>query len=176
MSSRRASGFTLIEMVIAIVIISVGLAGVLMAFNTAVKSSADPMIHKQMLAVAEEMMEEVLLKPFDPVVPVSTNSLKNCGGASPPSREAFNDVTDYHGYQTNGICTIEGVAVPGLETPYGLTVTVAPAGDLGTGSSSISISNVKKVTVTVNHGTSEALTLVGWRTWYACELPTGCPP
>ncbi len=183
MCSRSSRGFTLIEMVIAIVIISVGLAGVLMAFSVAVKSSADPLIHKQMLAVAEEMMEEILLKPFEVSGTAPDNLLKkNCGGASPPTRETFDDISDYGGnkpnhvgYETTGICDIEGAAVAGLET-YDLTVAVDGTASLGDAASGGALNGgkVKKVTVTVSHS-SETITLNGWRTWYACELPSVCP-
>lgn len=159
MSSRRSSGFTLIEMVMAIVIISVGLAGVLLAFNVAVQSSADPLVHKQMLSVAEEMMEEILLKPFtgDGITP--TNSLASCGGGM--SRAAFDEVADYHNYQTTGICDIDGGAVAGLES-YSLQVAVNAAAKLGT----LEGGKVMKVTVVVTHGT-DTITLVGWRTNWA---------
>lgn len=150
MSSRRASGFTLIEMVIAIVIISVGLAGVLLAFTTAVKSSADPLIHKQMLAIAEEMMEEVLLKPYA----VGPGTISGC------DRTNADDVSDYSGYN-QPVCDISGTAIFSPSTTYTVTVAVDSAASLGTLSS-----NVKKVTVTVTHG-SESLSLVGWRTDYA---------
>lgn len=180
MSSRRAAGFTLVEMVMAIVIISVGLAGVLLAFNTAVKSSADPLIHKQMLAVAEEMMEEILLKPFAPPEDGfdQTNSAwpVNCGTAA-AARSLYDDVSDYKNYATTGICDIDGVAVDGLGA-YHITVVVddktATLGDAATGGA-VSGDKVKKVIVTVGHGT-ETLTLNGWRTAYACESgKAGCP-
>jgi len=156
--ARRAAGFTLVEMVIAIVIVSVGLAGVLVAFNTAVKSSADPLVRKQMLAVAEEMIEEVLLKPYAASGTAPTNSLRSCGGGSPPSRAGFDDVSDYHGYQTSGVCNIDGEAVAGL-TEYNVRVTVVGEGWQG-------IANTLHVTVIVTHG-GETLALDGWRTGYA---------
>ena len=160
MSNRRASGFTLVEMVIAIVIIGVGLAGVLTAFNTTVRSSADPLIHKQMLAVAEEMMEEVLLKPFtgDGVVPV--NAQQACGGGA--SRVAFDEVPDYNNYSTTGICDVDGAAVVGLGG-YNVTVAIDNAATLGAGALAV---GATRVTVTVTHG-AETITLIGWRTNYA---------
>ena len=175
--SNRTAGFTLIEMVLAIVIISIGLAGVLLAFDTAVKSSADPLIHKQMLAVAEEMMEEILLKPFaSPSAGFDQTNLAwpvNCGTVA-AVREAFDDVSDYGNYQTKGICNIKGEPVDGL-AGYRLLVTVDPAASLGNAATGGALSGgkVKKVTVTVTNGT-ESFTLYGWRTWYACE--TGCLP
>jgi len=155
------------EMVLAIVIIGVALAGVLSPILTSVRGSADPMIRKQMLAVAEEMMEEVLLKPYAVSGTAPTDfSVKSCGVAA--LREAFDDVSDYGGnlasnyigYQTTGICDIDGTAVTGLET-YDVAVTVNPTASLGSLSS-----NVKKVTVTVTHG-SDSVVLIGWRTDYA---------
>jgi len=158
---RRATGFTLVEMIIAIVIIGIGLAGVLTAFNTTVKSSADPLIHKQMLAAAEEMMEEILLKPFvDPEGDTApTNTAISCGVAA--SRTAFDDVSDYHNYETTGICDIDGTTVAGLGG-YNLKVTIDAAASLET----LSGGAVKKVTIAVTHG-GETISLVGWRTNYA---------
>lgn len=150
MCNRKPSGFTLVEMIIAIVIISIGLAGVLLAFNATVKSSADPLIHKQMLAVAEEMMEEILLKPYTP----APGTISGCNRAS------ADDVSDYAGYTSQPVCDIDGAAVSGLGG-YTVSVAVDALASLGT----LSV-NVKKVTVTVTHG-SESLSLIGWRTDYA---------
>jgi MSHA pilin protein MshD len=140
---------TLMELVMAIVVIGVGLAGVLVAFNQAVFRSADPMVQKQMLAIAEEMMEEITLKPFaaQPVVPPA-----GC------ARAAHDDVLDYAGYAWAGICDIDGVAIPSLAA-YGVAVAVAPA-VLPNGVAAL------RVTVTVTHG-ADVLTLVGYRTAWA---------
>ena len=149
MCSRRCHGFTLIEMIIAIVIIGVGLAGVLAAFTTTVKASADPLIHKQMLSIAEEMMEEVLLKPFA----AGPGAITGC------NRSQADDVSDYATYTNQSVCDIDGTAVAGL-APYKVSVAVDSAASLAT-----LASNVKKITVSVIHGT-ETIILVGWRTNY----------
>ena len=155
---QRAAGFTLVEMIVAIVIISVGLTGVLLAFSTAVKSSADPLIHKQMLAVAEEMMEEILLKPYAVSGTKPANTRRSCGAAS--SRTGFDDLRDYDGYQTTGICDIDGMTVAGLDA-YNVGVE---AQQVTTGWEGIA--DTVHVTVTVEHG-NEKLLLQGWRTDYA---------
>lgn len=144
-------GFTLIEMVMAIVIISVGLAGVLSAYQVAVKSSADPLIHKQMLSIAEEMMEEVLLKPYA----VASGTISGCNRAN------ADDVSDYAGYTDQAICDIDGVSVTGLSN-YTVSVAVDAGANLGSLSA-----DVKKITVTVKRGTSETFSIIGWRTDYA---------
>lgn len=150
MCNKPAAGFTLIEMIIAIVIIGVGLAGLMLAFSTTVRSSADPMIHKQMLSIAEEMMEEIQLKPMA----VDVGTIAGC------NRTAADDVADYAGYNQS-ICSIDGTAVPGLA---GYTVAVAQdaAANLTNGTTAVP---AIRITVTVTHG-NETFSLVGWRTAY----------
>ena len=158
MCGKRFGGFTLVEMVVAIVIISVGLAGVLLAFDTTVRASADPLVHKQMLAVAEEMMEEILLKPYAVSGTAPSHALKSCAGTSPPSRAGFDDVSDYNGYQTTGVCGIDGEAVDGLAL-YGVRVAVVSEKWNG-------IDNTLHITVSVTRG-KDTMSLDGWRTGYA---------
>ena len=64
MSRLRQTGTTLIELVIAIVIIAIAASAILMAIFTTVGSSADPMIRHQAVAIAEAYLEEIALKPF----------------------------------------------------------------------------------------------------------------
>lgn len=147
-SERCVRGFTLVEMIIAIVIIGVGLAGVLAAFNISVRGSADPLVRKQMLAIAEEMLEEILLKPYA----AGPGTISGC------NRAAADDVSDYNGYASAGICDIDGNPVAGL-SGYNLNVAVANA-TLSDGA--VTVPSLR-VTVTVTHG-GESLSLVGWRT------------
>jgi MSHA pilin protein MshD len=143
-------GLTLIEMVLAIVVLGVGLAGVLLAFSTVTRASADPVVAQQMLAIAEEMLEEIALKPYA----VAANA-----APAPCARNTFNDVLDYDGYAAaGGICTIDGTAIPSLTT-YAVRVSVKAGTLAGT-------SAARRIDVTVTHG-SESLTLSGWRVDFA---------
>lgn len=156
MSSRRMAGLTLVELIVAIVIIAVALGGLVAALTRANLASADPVITRQMLAVAEGMMEEVLLKPFA-IAPDE---------AAAPTRAQFNDVRDYDrvddvhpGYASSGIRDIEGEPVPGLED-YGVSVRVESN---GVALSGVAAGDALRVTVTVSHG-GRRLALTGWRT------------
>lgn len=144
------------------VVIGVGVAGVLAAFQTGVRDSADPVIHKQMLAIAEEMMEEVLLKPYAVTGVAPVNAATPCVPAA--SREGFDDVSDYHGYQTAGICFIDGTAVDGL-AGYNVSITVVENNAVAVDLVGLPIGTVKVVTVTVTRG-GEVILLTGWRTNY----------
>jgi MSHA pilin protein MshD len=148
--TSRQRGFTLLEMVIAIVVLGVGLAGVLAAFATVGRGSADAAIAQQMLAIAEEMLEEVQLKPYT----TAANTARiDC------ERVNFNDTLDYDGYATSGrICTIDGNTIPSLPG-YSVQVSVQAASLGGVGAA-------RRISVTVSRG-NDSITLVGWRTDYA---------
>ncbi|MGZ5056095.1 MAG: type IV pilus modification PilV family protein, partial [Methylobacter sp.] len=60
----RQSGMTLIELIIFMVIVGIAMAGIISAINFNVQHSADPVVKKQALAIAESMLEEVTLQNF----------------------------------------------------------------------------------------------------------------
>lgn len=142
MNSRmqRQAGFTLIELVIFIVIVSVGVAGILLVMNTVVASSADPMVRKQALALADSILEEILQKEYaDPD-----------GTSGETTRTTFDDVDDYNG-KSNSTFT----DLPSSLASYLITIVVdAPAPLNGV--------TTKRVRVTVSHG-NENITLTGYR-------------
>src|SRR5688572_9824280 len=85
MCPDRSLGVTLIELVVFIVIVGVAMAGLFAAFNTITAASADPQVRKQMLAIAESLMEEIQLKPFtycDPDDPQATTATSATVGAA----------------------------------------------------------------------------------------------
>ena len=142
-------GMTLIELVVAIVVISVGLAGVLLVFSTTVRGSADPVVQRQMQVIAEEMLEEIALKPY---------AAEANAAPATCARDTYNDVSDYNGYATLlKVCTIDGSPMPSL-AEYSVSVSVG-AGSLGGLAG-------RRIEVTVSHG-SQTLRMSTWRMDYA---------
>ncbi len=174
----RVRGLSLIELVIFIVIVSAALAGVLNVFVTATVPSADPMLRRQALAIAESMLEEVQLMPFTYCDPDDANAeaaANSAGCATTPeglgpeagetrfAAPQFDNVNDYHGYSMGTIVDITNAAVPGL-AGYSASVSVAPA---ALGSVTVGSGDALRITVTVTgpHGTS--ISLDGYRTRHA---------
>ena len=143
-ANARARGFTLIELIFFIVVVSVGLAGVLKVMNVGVAASADPLMRKQAAALAESILQEVLQKAYtDPDPAVTTGE---------STRATFDDVDDYNG-RSNATFT----DLPASLSGYTIAIAVAP--------STLGAVAAKRVTVTVSRG-AESISLVGYRTAY----------
>jgi len=149
--AARQRGLSLIELVVFIVVVAIGLTGIMSVLILTSEKSSDPMVRKQAIAVAEAMLEEVLLKNFA------------TGGYGGADRSQFDDVSDYAGYSQIGIRSLADLGTPitGLGT-YNMTVTVAGTAFAGIGDGDAMLVRVT-VTDTV---TGEAIALDGYRTNY----------
>ena len=174
-SRARQAGFTLVELVVFIVIVSTALAGVLSVFLNATQASADPMLRRQALAIAESLLEEVQLMPFTFCDPDDANletaaSSAGCAslaqGLGPNAGETrfatpqFDNVGDYAGYSMNGIVDITNIAVAGLGG-YSASVAVTAS---ALGSITAASGDALRITVTVSGPNSTSVTLDGVRT------------
>jgi MSHA pilin protein MshD len=184
----KQRGISLIELIIFIVIISVALTGILLVMNTVTRHSADPLIHKQALAIAESLLEEVELMPFsycdpdDASAVVATSPADCTGGAGGPNDEdipgpetaasvggaegryaapQFDNVGDYHGFNmaANSVVDITGGAAVG---GYSASIAVAQT-VLGT----VPAGDSLRITVTVTGPDNVPIILDGYRTRYA---------
>ena len=146
-------GFSLVEVIVFIMIVSIALVGVLSVMNLTTQRSADPLIRKQAIAVAESMLEEVSLQAY----PV--------GGFAGPytqaNRQFFDDIRDYDGFTTSGIFPIDDTtAIPGL-TAYTLRVTM-----VGSVLNGIPAADASLITVTVTGPDGVPVAISGYRTNY----------
>lgn len=174
--SHTQRGVSLVEQIVFIVIVGVAVGGVLAAMNVTVRGSADPLIQKQALAIAEAVMEEVQLMPFtycDPDDPAAATATNTAGCATPEvigveggeSRTGtilpFDNVSDYNGFGMTGVTDLTGAGVAGLGA-YTASVQVAQqALDV------IPATDALLVTVTVTGPGNTTVTLHGYRARYA---------
>ncbi len=191
----KAAGLTLIELVMFIVIVSVGIIGILIVFNATVRGSADPMIRKNMLSIAEALLEEVEAMPFtycdpDDSKTATATQPSDCTmpegiGPEPPettrignATNPFDNVSDYvnlDGTAISGDTQGLGDATHAIKSldgtgsaPLGYTATIAVANDASLGPTGLQVplAGALRITVTVTHG-SNSVTLEGYRARYA---------
>ena len=178
-AKHRSRGLTLIELIVFIVIVGVALAGSLTVLNITTKASADPLVRKQALALAESLLEEAMLQPFtwcDPDDAQAATAVSNAVGATGCTSAAtveglgaeggetrasattpFDNVSDYHGEAIN--TSISGTGA----TPYVANVTVAAA-DLRELTAASGAALLITVSVTA---AGETIQLQAYRTRYA---------
>lgn len=168
-------GLSLIELIVFMVIVSVGVAGLVSVINPMLRHSADPMRTKQMLAIAEAMLNEVLHQPFtwcDPDDSAASTAQSYADCTSPQNTGSFtagesrlagtfDNVSDYGGYSMANISDVSG-SFP--MTGYTASVAIAQAGTaLGLSDNSAALS----VTVTVSFAGADDFSLTGYRFRYA---------
>jgi MSHA pilin protein MshD len=124
---HRAHGFSLIETIVVVVIMSIAFGTIAIAIDRAATQSASALPTKQALAIAESLLEEVMSRRFaDSVTPPLPTPPIVIGGASPDRRIDSHDVTDYSGLVMTGIRQLADgdPVIPGLSA-YNATITVA---------------------------------------------------
>ena len=88
-------GMTLMEALLASTLLSMGASAVLLPFNVGAQSEQEDARRTTALYLARELMEEIIVKPFDD--PQGDEGLGADSGES--SRALYDNIDDYHGYQ-----------------------------------------------------------------------------
>lgn len=145
---------SLIELVVAIVVVAICLTGAFALVDTTARRSADPMLERQATAIAEAYLEEILQQAYrDP----DDGSI--CPTAE-ASRTLFDNVCDYSGLSDSGARDQQGEAVSGLEA-YRIAVTIATNANLGSLSGQ---ATVLRIDVTVTDPLGRPVRLSAYRT------------
>ena len=137
------------------VVVSVALVVLIKAFNQAAVASADPVLRRQSLAIAQSLLEEISFKDFANPSP---------GGYAGPynaaTRSQFDDVMDYNGLTLNGISDLSGTAVAGL-SGYSASIAIAAAafGNVPSGAG-------WRISVSITDPAGQTLALDGYRANY----------
>ena len=143
---RRMGGVTLIELVVAIVILGIAVASIIGFLSSIAARSADTLVREQAVAIASSYLNEVLAKSF------------GVSGASP--RANYTAVGDYNGLLNNGAHDQTGAAIANLNL-FTVAVAVVP-GALG----AVPANEAVRVDVTVTHPSGVVVALSGYRTLY----------
>ena len=180
-SLPRQRGLSLIELLVFIVVVGIAVTGVVSVYSLNARTSADPLMRKQAVAIAESLLEEVLANHFtycDPDDANAETAINAAGCATtaeaigPEAGETrydnlapFDNVNDYHGFSMTGIRDITDTAVDGLNA-YTAAIQVQSAGSFN----GIPADETLLVTVTVTAPGNPGVILSGTRTRYAPNL------
>lgn len=194
----RSRGLTLLEVVVFIVVLAVGFAGMLILYNQVTRSSVDPVVRKQALAIAQSLLEEIELMPYtycDPddanVATASSAAVAPNGCAALPealgaeggetrysNTQRFDNVSDYRNFCMGpgvpacpdaSITTASGSTVAGL-ADYRVDVSIEQIG--AADFPAVPADAGLRIVVTASHvpsGTTASLT--GYRFRYAPNSP-----
>jgi len=185
-SRRRMHGLSLIEVVVFIVVLSIGIAGITMLYNQLTVASVDPLVRKQAIAIAASLLEEIQLKGFTTCDPDDDNfhthpspactTLEALGPEPLPVPEGryadprFDNVNDYDGFAMSGanIRDVTNTVITELEA-YAVTVSVANAG--GDFPDVADVTDALRITVAVTGPAGVSVSLQGYRLRYAPNTP-----
>jgi len=112
-------GASLVELIVLIVVVGIVATAAMGALATMGSRSADPLVQRQALAVAQSLLDEITAQPTPDGDALGPESGESRGSSTAP----FNHVNDYHGFGMTGIRSFDGTAVAGLEG-YSASVTV----------------------------------------------------
>lgn len=182
--SRRLRGVSLVELLMFIVIVGTAVVGILQVFSLTTRHSADPLLRKQALSIAEGLLEEVELAgftfcdPTDAQADVATGAfvgavaplgcaatVENLGQEAGGIPRPFDNVNDY---VDAGGTRVYRQDAAGADFPlaYTATVAIAPDAAFGPAAAPIPQAAVLRITVTVAYG-DDNVVLEGYRVRYA---------
>lgn len=145
---------SLIELVVAIVVVAICMTGAFALVDTTTRRSADPMLERQATSIAEAYLEEILqqayLDPDDGTV---------CPAAE-AQRGLFDNVCDYRDLTELGARDQTGALVPGLEN-YRVAIAIESKAKLGALAGS---TVVLRIDVTVSDPLGRPVRLSAYRT------------
>ncbi len=166
-------GLSLIETIIAIVIIALAVAGIMTVFFQNVQKGTRPLLETKGVELGQAMLDEILFKRWDEDTPLGggriPTGLANIGTEGESSRTAFDDVDDYNGYSDGvpgePLQNELGEDISSGFTGFSRTVTVAfdkpPGAPAG-----IPVNDYKKITVQVTIPTGDTIGFTAVKTNY----------
>jgi MSHA pilin protein MshD len=192
----HSQGISLIEVVVFIVVVAIGFLSLFMLQSGTARTTVDPLVRKQALALASAFMEEIQLRGFTYCDPddanvytassatVGTNGCATtvealgleAGESHTPSRTTLDNVNDYYKVPDltmsgSGIVDIAGNAVSATDL-NGYTISINIANIAANELPQVSDTNdALRITVTVSGPAGVNISLRSYRLRYAPNSP-----
>jgi len=157
---KNAYGFSLIELVITIVIISIALTALSSSLFSAVGRNADPLWQAKATHLAQAYLDEILAMRYAETSPLGGGSISSCNvdGAETgeTARSLFDDVDDYH--DLTETADFLDVSATSNYTGYSIVIAVTCVGPTNAGSTSS-----KLIVITITSPTTQTLVFSTFR-------------
>lgn len=145
------AGFTLVEMLIAIVVVSIAMSALMTALSSAVEDSPTPVIEVRALSIAQAYADAIMAMAFDDQTPngggaVASASLPCVMSSEGQGRASFDDVDDFNGVKDQPPVLVNQVISQTNLSQFTVEVSVTCAGSqLGLAENYFA----KRITITV---------------------------
>ena len=151
---KNKKGFTLAEVLVAVVVIVIALVPLIMVIGQGAKRGKDPQKIAVANLLAQDLMEEIICKSFDedPTNPTSSANLgpeRNESRSGAPTTRNYDDVDDYDGYTETPPKEVDGTVMTDY-TGYTRSVVVEYVSETNLDTVSTAITRYKRITVTVS--------------------------
>jgi MSHA pilin protein MshD len=151
---KQPRGVTLVELVIAVVVVGVAVSGLMTAYASMVGHSSDALIYQQSITLGDSFLAEITSKPFQ-------DEDGNVCTSAPANRADYAKICDYNGYSSSNVTDVAGNSA-GLNG-YSVSVAVtAAAGELG----ALAAADVLRITVTINNPLGQSIAFTSYRANY----------
>lgn len=182
---QRQSGVSLIELIVFIVIVSAGVVGLVSVMSPMVRYSADPMVSKQFVAIAESFLNEILHQPFTWCDLDDANAStaqaytgangcvsnpQNSNGPTPSSeaRGTFDNVRDYGGFAMDNVSDpVGGSVINGYRAEVDIAEVGASFGVAADAALTVTVTVCRTVAPSAPCAGRESFSLTGYRFRYA---------
>lgn len=181
-ASARGRGFSLIELIIFIMVVTIAIGGVLRIITFTTSNSADPQLRKQALVIAASLLEEIELARFTFCDPSDPNpnqptpgqcSVPELMGPEPANTSRMYDNVNDYGSLSGAVTYTTDAAGNAFPAGYVAKVTITaetalgPTGSIIVSSTSPNTMNALRISVAVSYNGGDAVVLDGVRTRYA---------
>jgi len=168
---RPQSGFTLVELIVFIVVVSLALTGVMLVINRTVTQAPVALVRTRALEIAQAYLDEIATRRYDentgqggvPRCDSADPGAQSCsnllGPESGETRASYDDVDDYNGLDDSPPKDVAGNPFPGYDG-YRVQINVAYAG------TEVGLSNdrlAKRVTITITAPDGQTIPVAFYR-------------
>ncbi len=152
-ASGGCRGFTLVEAIVSMLLISIAAIAMASAMGLAFSHSSDNLVHTKSVQLARSYLEEILARRFDENTPVG--GLPPCSalavscsslGNDAETRSSYDDVDDYHGLDESPPQDAQGNVIAGF-AGYRVRISVSYANASQISAWSLDASDDAKVVV-----------------------------